>query len=94
MRSLPGQEGVLHNAGRSMVLMLVRLLFLALLGVAGAAVTLPSAYALKLYSGLGERAIWATLGVEVALLFLGGLALLVFLGGRALARFDVARDRA
>jgi len=94
VRSLPGQEGVLHNAGRSMVLMLVRLLFLALLGVAGAAVTLPSAYALKLYSGLGERAIWATLGVEVALLFLGGLALLVFLGGRALARFDVARDRA
>ena len=94
VRALPGQEGVLHNAGRSMVLMLVRLVFLALTAAALALVLGPTAWALHRMSELSSSAVNLVLGAEAAAVLGLLVGVLIHLGGRALARFDVARDRA
>jgi hypothetical protein len=83
-RLTPGSEGLLQQAGRSMLLMLLRVL---LVGVCGGTAL-----------GLGWLLYLATESLSAAvllalLLTFGECVLIVFLGGKALARFDVARDR-
>lgn len=92
VRYVPGQEGALHQAGRAVVLMLLRVgLLLAVF--AGAALPLLGALALHEWAGLPTVAMQtiAILGGSVVLT--GETVLLIWLGGRMLARFDVARDR-
>ncbi|MAB79085.1 MAG: hypothetical protein CMJ89_06995 [Planctomycetes bacterium] len=92
IRFVPGQEGALQNAGRGMLLMLARFLFL------GLAVGIPVGLGGLTWRILGELDVpvhIATLvggGVAWGALMLTNLALLG-LGGVALRRFDVARDR-
>jgi len=94
VRFVPGQEGTLHHTGRTMVLLLLRLLLFlltaALAGGAGAGMWF-----------LGRDVLETGEGARIALAVCGGLAVLlnvdaalVHLGGRLLGRFDVARDRA
>ncbi len=83
-RMTPGTEGLLQQAGRSMLLMLLRAL---LVGVAGG-----------LAGGLAWLVHFAGGGLPLAILSAALVlvllcTLLVFLGGEALGRFDVARDR-
>lgn len=92
IRYTPGEEGALHNMGRSMLLMILRGV---LLGVVGAVVVLP---AILLYTILedsvttAEAAAWIAGSLAWFALLLVDLAL-VFLGGKMLSRFDVARDK-
>ncbi len=92
MRAVPGQEGVLQNAGRAALLMLVRLVLLS--GAAGVGVVaflladtlvgaLGGTHATAVAAGFG--ATWCAVVLEDVLL--------VWIGGVSLRRFDVARDR-
>ncbi|HTF89027.1 MAG TPA: putative ABC exporter domain-containing protein [Planctomycetota bacterium] len=92
VRLTPGQEGMLQQVGRSMVLMLLRVLATLIVGgvvVAGVALAW---YARKWIGYSEQMAIMIASSAALAVL-LGECALLVYLGGRALSRFDVARDR-
>jgi hypothetical protein len=93
VRFVPGQEGMLQNAGRAMAMMFVRF------AAAGVVALLCLGSAWLVYLGLGGaeggRAAIA-FGVGVVVLFLLTLAIdvgLLFLGGLVLSRFDVSRDR-
>lgn len=93
VRFVPGQEGMLQNAGRAMAMMFVRF---AAAGVV-ALVCVGSAWLVYWVLGgsAGDHAALA-IGVGVAVLFLLTLAIdvgLFFLGGLVLSRFDVSRDR-
>jgi len=92
VRLIPGQEGMLQNAGRGLVLLFVRsvLVLLLVVGVGG-----PALLAWFLASTLGANAAAAHgLAYATGLLALAlADAVLIFLGGQALRRFDVARDR-
>jgi hypothetical protein len=91
-RLTPGSEGLLQQAGRSMLLMLLRSLLVV---VAGGVVGLFGWLVYVVAMDLGFEVITA-LGLAVAvgvLLSLLECALLVSLGGKALSRFDVAHDR-
>ena len=92
IRYVPGQEGLLQHAGRSVVLMLLRGLALGLAALAvAAAVFLVQLLATWLELGPNQVVV-----ISVALVFFVLVCedvLLVWIGGRALARFDVARDR-
>jgi hypothetical protein len=92
VRLVPGQEGLLQNAGRAIVLMLLRTVLLALTAVFAGA---PALGVYKLLESQGLD-IPAALGAALAALFVGLLAVdgaLIALGGLVLRRFDVARDR-
>ena len=92
VRVIPGQEGVLQNAGRSMLLLLLRFVLLAVVVA---------------LTGAGGSLAWFVVervtGEEgptfVAAYLVGGVALLAVdvglneLGAWAFRRFDVARDR-
>jgi hypothetical protein len=93
VRMVPGQEGVLQNAARGLLLMLLRMAFLlvlaALTAVAGGA---PYFVLAELLGAPVELA--AAGGACVAAVVLAALiAALVALGGFLLGRFDVARER-
>ncbi|HED66029.1 MAG TPA: hypothetical protein ENJ09_10810 [Planctomycetes bacterium] len=93
VRTIPGEEGVLQNAGRGVVVFFLRILALALVAfVGGAGYWLVSTGVEDLLGGPHR---WAVAGGAAALFaaLVGMDAFLVFLGGRVLARFDVARDR-
>lgn len=93
VRYVPGQEGLLNHAGRSMVVMLLRMLML--LGVA-IGVGLAVGATMLAQSWLEfDNSVAMGIGVMLGVLALiGEDVLLVMLGGKLLARFDVARDRA
>lgn len=92
-RTSPGQDGMLQNAGRALLMGLVRMVVYGLFaGTIGLAFV--GTWALLPRLGVGEQAALALgtcagLGVGVV-----GAAALTWVGGRALARFDVAREGA
>ncbi len=92
VRYSPGQEGALQHMGRSVVLMLLRIVLLAVAavvaGVPGFLVYWP------LDPSFDGDATALVAGLIVCWFGLLGVnALLVLLGGHMLRRFDVARDR-
>ncbi len=93
VRYVPGQESALQHMGRSLVLMLLRMLVLAIVVVVGLA---PAAGVAFLLHGVAGVAKEPTTVVAAAVAWLGIVAVdlgLVWFGGRMLARFDVARDK-
>jgi hypothetical protein len=92
VRVIAGQEGPLQNAGRALLLMLMRFAALAAV-VALAWIGYELARALARLAGLAPL-VGRAAGVTVALAtLLGACAALVLLGGELLRRFDPARDR-
>ncbi|TAJ04883.1 MAG: hypothetical protein EPO68_16800 [Planctomycetota bacterium] len=92
-RTTPGQDGMLQNAGRAMLMGLVRMvvygLFAGTIGLAFA-----GTWRLLPLAGVSERsalALGTLAGLGVGCV---GAAALTWVGGRALARFDVAREGA
>jgi hypothetical protein len=92
VRMTPGQEGLLQQAGRSLMLMLLRLIATALVGGTCAAVVALCWLGRERldYSDTAAAVLATVLGITV--LVAESLAL-VFVGGKLLSRFDVARDR-
>jgi hypothetical protein len=92
VRMTPGQEGLLQQAGRSLMLMLLRLIATALVGGTCAAVVALCWLGRERldYSDTAAAVLATVLGITV--LVVESLAL-VFVGGKLLSRFDVARDR-
>ncbi len=91
-RLTPGSDGLLQQAGRSLMLMLVRGL---VVGVVGGAVFASGAivfFSLS-WAGTSEPLPWIVAVVAGLTVLYAQSILLVMLGGKALARFDVARDR-
>jgi len=92
VRFTPGQEGALQHMGRSLLLMMLRFVLLAVsLAIAGA----PAA---TLILGAGSIGLDPALARAIALVYAWLVLLfvdvaLVFGGGWILKRFDVARDR-
>jgi len=93
VRYTPGEEGALQNMGRSMLLMILRVL----LGVVAFGVAiLPAVAAYFLFRGPLDMSKQAALALSGVVCWLGlfGVAVgLVALGGLMLKRFDVARDK-
>jgi hypothetical protein len=90
VRQTPGQEGALHHVGRTMALLMLRLVAMALI-VAGAAA---SAGLHWLLGQLGQPpgvALGAA-GALLALVLTTEVGAVVVIGGAMLRRFDVARD--
>lgn len=88
-RSAPGNDGVLQNAGRSLLLGVLR--SLTMLAVVAAAAA-PSLIAIQIFGAEPDFAFG--LGAVSALAVLAAFAVgSVALGGWALARFDVSRER-
>ncbi len=93
VRFVPGQDGALQNAGRGMVMMLLRLVLLAVVGAVGGGAGIGSYMLATNVAGAGPN-----VGLAAAFAALLGALLLVdvgliFLGGHFFNRFDVARDR-
>ncbi len=93
VRVVPGHEGALQNAGRGLLLMFVRMLFLGLVLFLGGGAALAAGF------GTRELLGWSTTASAAAAFAVLALALaaldlfLIWLGGQVLQRFDVARDR-
>jgi hypothetical protein len=88
-RAAPGQDGMLQNAGRSLVLALLRSIALVIVLTAAAA---PTLVAVKIFS-VPPATAWVLGAVSGAGVLAVQLVLLVVAGGLALRRFDVGRDR-
>lgn len=93
VRYVPGQDGALHNAGRTMLMMLVRLVALSVLGLGLVAAVLLASLLGSLME-LDEELVPAVGAALFAVVLALELLLLVRMGGRFFRRFDVARDRA
>ncbi|MFN0243382.1 MAG: putative ABC exporter domain-containing protein [Planctomycetota bacterium] len=88
----PGQEGALQHMGRSLVLMLLRmLLLLVVLALAGGP-AVGTYFGVRALSGDETLSTWLALAVGWCVLLAIDAGLLFF-GGAMLRRFDVARDR-
>ncbi len=93
VRFVPGQDGALQNAGRGVVLLLLRALILAVVGGVGAAAFAGVYFGLVRLGNADESiALLAGFASLAAVLFVLD-AVLVAIGGAVLVRFDVARDR-
>lgn len=93
VRSVPGQEGVLQNAGRAMLLLFTRLL--AFMGVVAIVlIPLGAARLLQLALDFEDSVLIAVGLVAGTLALVATLIALIWVGGFLLRRFDVARDRA
>lgn len=93
VRYVPGQESALQNMGRSILLMLLRILVLFVAVVVAFAPGVGVGALLELTLGTSRD---AAIAVGAGVAWLGLLAVdcgLVWVGGRILGRFDVARDR-
>lgn len=93
VRFVPGQDGGLQNAGRTVIMMLLRV---ALLGVVAVLVALAVVPVFLLFDRVleTERAVTFATATGAGLLVLGGVdALLVVAGGWLFRAFDVARDK-
>ncbi|MBM3976534.1 MAG: hypothetical protein FJ299_06040 [Planctomycetes bacterium] len=90
-RTTPGQDGVLQNAGRALLMGLVRMLVYALFaGTIGLAFV--GTWTLLPLLGVDERSAFALATLAGGGVGCVGAAALTWIGGRALARFDVARE--
>lgn len=93
VRTVPGQDGFVQNAGRRMLQMgMLALVFALLIGLATLAFVACALFVGELLGG--SEALAQACGFAGGLAVLAaGDALLVLLGGAVLRRFDVARDR-
>ena len=92
VRYQPGQEGALHHSGRTLVMMLLRLVVLAAVGATVMA-GFSTFWLLELMPGVSrEVALGVGIGLGSMVLVLDDV-LLIRAGGSLLRRFDVARDR-
>lgn len=93
VRFIPGQEGALHHAGRSFVLMFLRgILLLVLVGAAALAATAATKATYSLIEP-GVSTVIAVAASAAWITLFGLVAALIALGGYVFERFDVARDR-
>lgn len=92
VRYVPGQEGLLHHAGRSMVLMGLRGLVTVGVGAGVLVGVLLVDWAQEPLSIDPRQALALKVAFGMTLL-VGENVLLIWLGGRMFDRFDVARDR-
>jgi hypothetical protein len=92
VRAVPGQEGVLQNAGRTALLMLARLVLLGAAGAMGVAAFVVARLAADALGVSQAAATACGIGATWLAIVLEDAAL-VALGGLCLRRFDVARDR-
>ncbi len=92
VRYSPGQEGALQHMGRSVVLMLLRLVLLGIVAVVAGGPAVLAYYVVNGSFDYDETALWIGGAVGWTCL-LAVDALLVLLGGLMLQRFDVARDK-
>lgn len=93
VRYVPGQESALQHMGRSLILMLLRMVVLAVVVVVGLAPAVGVGFLLHGLVGLEKE---TAIAAATAVAWVGIVAVdggLVWLGGRMLARFDVARDK-
>jgi hypothetical protein len=91
VRYSPGQEGALQHMGRSVVLMLLRMVLLGIVAlVAGGPAWLVYLFT---HEPLGEASAFILGGVVGWVSLLGVDVALVLIGGQMLKRFDVARDK-
>ena len=93
IRFVPGQEGALQNAGRGLLLMLVRMVLLAVIVVIAIAALLAVKLVAESLLGWSRTAVMVVgvLALWTTVLAVDGV--LVWVGGKLLRRFDVARDR-
>lgn len=90
IRYTPGEEGALQNMGRTMLLMLLRMLLVGAVMLVG----LPAAFVHAIVEEtVNEAAAWWAAGSVAWIGLLAVDGVLVWLGGKMLQRFDVARDR-
>jgi len=93
VRFVPGQDGTLQNFGRTMVMMLLRLLLLLVVSATVASVGALAWFVGSELAGLeGTPLVLLVGGSGLAVLAVAD-ALLLLLGGQMFRRFDVARDR-
>ncbi len=89
VRFVPGHDSALQNAGRGILLMLLRSAVLAVVALSAAT----PALACMLVLETSERTTLAVGGLSGIVLLAVEIAVIVKLGGVALSRFDVAADR-
>lgn len=89
VRAGAGQEGALQNAGRALVLMLLRSF---VLGVSAGIAALPALVAIYVLEMSDASALVVGAGGGL-LLVLAEIGVLVWIGGEVLRRFDVVRDQ-
>lgn len=91
VRFVPGQEGALHHMGRSLALMFLRMILLALttaLALGPAVLLWWGAYE---YMHVSEELAWWMAGLLAWGVLIGVDAVLVLVGGKLFRRFDVSR---
>jgi hypothetical protein len=92
VRLAPGQDSLLQNAGRALLLFLLRIIVLGFVaGVVTVAVTITLHLKTRLH--LSDNAVATLAALPGLAVLLGEVVALVFIGGWMLRRFDVARDR-
>ena len=92
VRFVPGQGSAMHHTGRTMVLLLVRLVLIFVLAVAGTLAVVVSTLLAQL-AGLGLRTAEVIAGAALAGVLALAIGVCVGCGAIALRRFDVARER-
>ena len=94
VRFIPGQEGALHHMGRTMLLVLLRIVLFGIVGALTGAVVLVLAFFGGQLLNLSEDVVTVLAAVSglIALVLLD--AALLATGGWLLRRFDVSRDYA
>jgi hypothetical protein len=93
VRTTPGQDGLVQNAGQRMIQMLLLLILALALGGLGYLAALGTmALVGKVLGASLVLTLAAAYAAVLCVLLLGDLAL-IWLGGSVLRRFDVARDR-
>lgn len=92
VRSVPGQEGVLQNAGRGVVVFFLRALAFGVVAVVGGGGYWLAALAVERLLDGSPRSSFAAGTLALLAALFGMNALLVWAGGLALRHFDVSRD--
>ena len=93
VRLVPGQEGALHNAGRAIVLLFVRVLILTATGLGVSLAAWPTWWVAREHLDVTRpNALLAAAGAGL-LVLIGLDVALVRIGGAVLRRFDPSRDR-
>lgn len=93
VRYVPGQGSAMHHAGRTLILVLARLVLLVVLALA-CYLSVEVAGLVSDVAGLGPTARLFAMGCAAATTVLAAVVGTIALGAWALARFDVSRHRA
>jgi len=93
VRFVPGQEGALQNAGRGVILMLLRAVLVAVGATLAALAWMLARYLAENLLGWSETATMVLVGLAIWFAVFAVDGLLIWTGGWLFRRFDVARDR-